>query len=151
MRLNDGDEVVIAGSGRKDTEEDVRTAESRSATPQRNMPMDELSGFAQAPRPRAGQLIKDVSKNPTTSSSKPTTVRSPSVDLAINQRISQAIKAAYPEHGCSRRMSHGSGTEALQNGSVIPGRHQVFVLGVPLSTAILGLMEHGKLVTGGDL
>jgi len=91
--LNDGDESLSLALVDKDTEEDVEEpADNRKPPrPRRNMPMDEYLAFAQALVREAGQPSRMVSKNPTTSdSSRP--IRSPR-RLAINQRISQAIKA----------------------------------------------------------
>lgn len=111
--------------------------------------MDDYLAFAQRLVREAGQLIKDGFEKSHDVELKADRSPVTAVDLAINRHISQAIKSTYPDHGLlGEELSHGSGTEPLQWLCDPLDGTKVFVLGVPLSTAILGLMEHGKLLLG---
>jgi fructose-1,6-bisphosphatase/inositol monophosphatase family enzyme len=111
--------------------------------------MDEYLAFAQQLAREAGQLIKDGFDKSHEVELKADHSPVTEVDLVINRRISQTIKRTYPDHGLmGEELSHGSGTEPLQWLCDPLDGTKAFVLGAPLSTAILGLMEHGKLLLG---
>ncbi len=69
------------------------------------------------------------------------------MDKAINYLVIKSIKQRYPEHGLmGEEADYGSGKEELQWICDPLDGTKSFILGVPLTTFILGLAKQGKLL-----
>lgn len=109
--------------------------------------MDDYLAFAEKLAREAGEQIKAGFEKAHDVELKPDHSPVTEVDVAINTRISEAIRAAYPDHGLlGEELSHGSGKEALQWLCDPLDGTKAFVLGAPLSTSILGLTKQGQVL-----
>lgn len=109
--------------------------------------MDGYLVFAKDLARQGGQLIRENFEKNLKIEIKPDNSPVTQVDHAINELISQKIKAAYPEHGLlGEEADHGTGEEEFQWVCDPLDGTKAFVIGAPMSTCILGLTKAGQML-----
>ncbi len=107
--------------------------------------MDDYLAFAKDLARQGGRLIKynfekalDIELK---SDNSPVT----QVDKAINDLIIKAIQQKYPDHGVlGEEGDHGTGSEELQWVCDPLDGTQCFILGIPHTTCVIGLVKDGE-------
>jgi myo-inositol-1(or 4)-monophosphatase len=109
--------------------------------------MDEYLAFAQDLARQGGKLIKDNFGNNLEVELKADHTPVTQVDKQINQMVIEAIQKTYPEHGVlGEEASIGTGREELQWLCDPLDGTKAFIMGIPLSTFILGLSKAGQIL-----
>lgn len=109
--------------------------------------MDEYLSFAKDLARQAGQIIKDGFESNLKVELKSDHTPVTQVDKAINDLVIQSINEKYPEHGVlGEEADARTGQEELDWLCDPLDGTKSFILGVPLTTFILGLTKNGQLL-----
>jgi len=110
--------------------------------------MENYLAFAQDLARQAGKLIKDNFGSDPQVKLKPDNSPVTKVDVAINNLVIKAVSKTYPDHGVfGEETNHGTGKEELQWLCDPLDGTKAYILGVPLSTFILGLTKRGTILS----
>jgi myo-inositol-1(or 4)-monophosphatase len=109
--------------------------------------MDNYLTFAQDLARQGGRLIKDNFEKNLEIELKSDHTPVTQVDKQINQLVIEAVQKTYPEHGLlGEEASLGTGNEEFQWLCDPLDGTKAFIMGVPLSTFILGLTKQGQIL-----
>lgn len=107
--------------------------------------MDKYLAFAKDLARQGGKLIKDNFEKDLNIEIKHDNSPVTQVDKAINDLIISQIQKTYPDHGVlGEEGDHGSGKEEFQWVCDPLDGTQCFILGIPHTTCVIGLVKNGE-------